>query len=70
MAQALCYFFGVKPNKVPAPDGRGKVEDFWEPAKKELLGDPRLLDRLINFDKDNISEEAMKKVREQAPRMD
>ncbi|EER06065.1 dynein heavy chain, putative [Perkinsus marinus ATCC 50983] len=63
VAQALCYFFGVKPNKVPAPDGRGKVEDFWEPAKKELLGDPRLLDRLINFDKDNISEEAMKKVK-------
>ncbi|KAF4658988.1 hypothetical protein FOL47_007767, partial [Perkinsus chesapeaki] len=63
VAQALCYFFGVKPNKVPAPDGKGKVDDFWEPAKKELLGDPRLLDRLINFDKDNISEEAMKKVK-------
>ena len=56
--QAMCYMFQVKPVKVAAPDGKGKVDDYWEPAKKELLGDPRLLDRMINFDKDNISEVA------------
>jgi hypothetical protein len=30
--------FQVKPVKVAAPDGKGKVDDFWEPCKKELLG--------------------------------
>jgi dynein heavy chain, axonemal len=38
------------------------VDDFWEPAKKELLGDPRLLDKMINFDKDNIPATTITKV--------
>merc|ERR1719482_561073 len=61
-AQALCLMFGVKAVKVAAPDGKGKVDDYWEPAKKEVLGDPRLLDKMINYDKDNISEAVMVKV--------
>eukprot|EP00392_Amoebophrya_sp_AT5.2_P012743 g12850.t1 len=61
-SQALCYMFGVKPVKVAAPDGKGKVDDFWEPAKKELLGDPRLLERMVNYDKDNMTQETITKV--------
>ena len=35
-AQALCLMFGVKPIKMAAPDGRGKVDNYWEPAKKDV----------------------------------
>merc|ERR1719421_1749992 len=61
-AQALCIMFGVRPVKVAAPDGKGKVDDYWEPAKKEVLGDPRLLDKMINYDKDNIPDSVIVKV--------
>eukprot|EP00971_Amphidinium_carterae_P146746 2908400-Amphidinium_carterae.1 len=27
--------------------GKGKIDDYWEAAKKELLGDPRLIDRTV-----------------------
>ncbi len=58
--------FGVKPKKViRAPDGKGSprtVEDFWEPAKKSLFGDLNLLGKLLNYDKDNIDMEVIKKV--------
>ena len=53
-AQAMCIMFEVKPVKVAAPDGKGKVDDYWEAAKKELLVDPSLINRMVNFDKDNI----------------
>jgi dynein heavy chain len=61
-AQALCIMFEVKPTKVAAPDGKGKVDDYWESAKKDLLVDPRLIDRMINFDKDNIPDAVITKV--------
>ncbi|CAJ1411101.1 unnamed protein product [Effrenium voratum] len=62
VSKALCWCFGVKPKKVPAPDGRSKVDDYWDPAKKELWGDPKLLDRLLYFDKDNIPPDVMTKL--------
>jgi dynein heavy chain len=62
VAEALCIMFNVKPAKVKAPDGRGKVDDFWEPSKKQLFGDSNLLTRLMDYDKDNIPPEVMKKV--------
>ena len=30
------------------------VLDYWEPARKHLLGDPKLIQRLLEFDKDNV----------------
>jgi hypothetical protein len=45
VAEMLCYFFGVSPKK----------GDFWEPCKKNVLSDPRLLENMINYDKDNIT---------------
>ena len=35
-SHALCIMMGVAPNKVKAPDGKGKVDDWWDPAKKNL----------------------------------
>eukprot|EP00434_Breviolum_minutum_P012044 symbB.v1.2.010619.t2/scaffold696.1/size260109/12 len=62
VSKALCWCFNIKPKKVPAPDGRSKVDDYWDPAKKELWGDSKLLERLLNFDKDNIPPEVMTKL--------
>ncbi|KAA0164767.1 hypothetical protein FNF31_02304 [Cafeteria roenbergensis] len=52
--EAVCIMMGVKPKKVKNPDGPGKVNDYWEPAKKELLGDIGFLKALQGFDRDNI----------------
>jgi len=38
------------------------VDDFWGPAKKILLGDPKFLDNLMNYDKDNMDPEMVVKV--------
>jgi hypothetical protein len=38
------------------------AQSYWEASKKHLLSDPKILDRLIAYDKDNISEEVMGKV--------
>merc|ERR1719262_1516546 len=62
VAQAMCYMFQVKPIKVAAPDGKGKVDDFWEPCKKELLGDSRLLNNMVDYDKDNMGDDIISKV--------
>jgi dynein heavy chain len=55
-SHALCIMMGVAPNKVKAPDGKGKVDDWWDPAKKTLFGDSNLLDKLMNYDKDNMGD--------------
>jgi len=61
-AQATCIMFEVKPYKVAAPDGKGKVDDWWGAAKGELLCDPKLIDRMKDFDKDNIPQAVIDKV--------
>eukprot|EP00927_Polykrikos_kofoidii_P032000 TRINITY_DN2738_c0_g4_i1.p1 TRINITY_DN2738_c0_g4~~TRINITY_DN2738_c0_g4_i1.p1 ORF type:complete len:2178 (+),score=489.64 TRINITY_DN2738_c0_g4_i1:748-6534(+) len=62
-AQAMCIMFEVKPLKVQSPDGKGKVDDYWEAAKRELLVDQKLLDRMMNYDKNNIPDAVIAKVR-------
>ena len=54
-AQAMCIMFEVKPVKVAAADGKGKVDDYWEAAKKELLVDPSLINRMVHYDKEQHS---------------
>lgn len=34
VSKALCWCFGIKPKKVPSPDGKGKIDDYWDPSKK------------------------------------
>src|SRR3546814_13517644 len=54
---------GVRAEKIKDPaGGTKKVEDFWGPAQKHLLGDPRLIQRLIDYDKDNINPSIIEKV--------
>lgn len=51
----------MKPDKVQ--DSVGKlVEDYWKPSLK-ILSDVKFLDSLINFDKDNIPDKVIDKIR-------
>lgn len=50
----------MKPDRIPDPDGSGRmIEDYWGPSKR-ILGDMKFLDSLINYDKDNIPLRIMK----------
>jgi dynein heavy chain len=61
--EAVCVMKDIKPDKVPDPSGSGKmILDYWKPSQK-MLGDSRFLDGLRTFDKDNISNAVMKKIR-------
>lgn len=51
----------VKPEKVKTPEG-DVVEDYWKPSLR-ILTDIKFLDSLIHFDKDNIPERIMTKIR-------
>ena len=60
--EAVCLMMSVKPAR--SRDDKGKVQyDYWEPAKKDLLGDSKFLKRLIDYDKDNIPAKIMDKVK-------
>jgi dynein heavy chain len=63
---ACCHMFGIKPDK-KVKEGDMKIDPFWPPAVKELLGDPKFLSRLQTYDRDNMSStvvEAAKKFTE------
>lgn len=60
--EAVCIMMGVKPNKVPNPEGKGKIDDYWEPSQKTLLNDSRFLQKLVDYDKDNMKSSVMDKV--------
>ncbi|KAL1123751.1 hypothetical protein AAG570_001524 [Ranatra chinensis] len=58
--EAICVIKDVKPDRIPDPEGSGKmVEDYWGPSKR-VLGDMKFLEGLINYDKDNIPPRIMK----------
>ena len=61
--EAVCIMKEIKPEKVPAPDGKGKVDSFWGPAKT-MMQDTKFLDSLVSYDKDNIDVGIMKKIRD------
>jgi len=53
---AVCQIMGVKPDRVKHPnDPTKKIDDYWGPSKKFLLGDPKFLQSLKDYDKDNMS---------------
>ena len=62
-AEAVCLMMKVKPVKVPDPDRPNKKKlSYWEPAKKNLFGDAKLLQKLCNYDRDNIDPDIVEKV--------
>lgn len=60
--EALCIMMGIAPKKV-GEAGTAKKLDYWEPAKKQLFNDSNLFLKLQKYDKDNIPESIIEKVR-------
>ena len=62
---AICVMKGIKPKMVDDPDRLGKkMPDYWEVSQKQVLNDSKFLQSLKDFDKDNVDEKIMKKMRE------
>merc|ERR1719253_1970539 len=61
--EAVCVMFAVPPVKKPGERPGEKRDDYWESAQRELLKEPKkLLDDMMNFDKDNIPDRTIAKV--------
>lgn len=60
--EAVCVLKGLKPERKPDAMGR-MIEDYWG-ASLKMLGEMKFLESLRSFDKDNIPEPIMKKIRE------
>ncbi|PRP75973.1 hypothetical protein PROFUN_01689 [Planoprotostelium fungivorum] len=60
--EAVCIVMNVKPKKIDGEKLGEKVDDYWEPAKSQLLSDPKFLDLLINYNKDAVPESTIQKL--------
>ncbi|EFN75890.1 Dynein heavy chain 7, axonemal [Harpegnathos saltator] len=58
--EAVCILKDVKPEKVQTLEGA--VDDYWKPSLR-MLGDMHFLESLLTYDKDNIPERIMTKIR-------
>ncbi|XP_032678001.1 dynein heavy chain 7, axonemal-like [Odontomachus brunneus] len=58
--EAICILKDVKPEKVQTPEGA--MDDYWKPSLR-MLGDIRFLESLLTYDKDNVPERIMTKIR-------
>ncbi|XP_076387685.1 dynein axonemal heavy chain 7 [Megachile rotundata] len=61
IVESICVLKQVKPERIQQPDG-SFVEDYWKAALR-MLSDARFLDSLLNFDKDNIPDSVIEKIR-------
>ncbi|KAG5463924.1 hypothetical protein LSCM1_00097 [Leishmania martiniquensis] len=61
--QGICILFQIKPQMRAANPMEEKKPDFWATAKEQLLNNPnQLLQRLIQYDKENIAEKLIQAV--------
>ncbi|XP_076618005.1 dynein axonemal heavy chain 7 isoform X2 [Colletes latitarsis] len=63
IVESVCVLKQIKPERVQQPDGTF-MEDYWRAALR-MLSDIRFLDSLINFDKDNIPDNVIERIRKQ-----
>merc|ERR1719171_901956 len=70
--EAVCVMFEVKPVKVADPNNPGKkIEDYWAASKTEVLTNAdALLQKLMNYDKENIPDAVIKKIEPYINRQD
>ncbi|XP_050529641.1 dynein axonemal heavy chain 3 isoform X2 [Daktulosphaira vitifoliae] len=62
--EAVCVMIGIKSERKPDPSGSGNmIEDYWGPSQK-LISDPKFLENLKSYKKDEINPLIMKKIRE------
>ncbi|KAG2454516.1 hypothetical protein HYH02_000363 [Chlamydomonas schloesseri] len=63
--EAVCVCLDVKPTLVPDPNMAGKkIVDWWD-ASKKLLMDTTLIQRLKDYDRDNIPQRIIDKIRKE-----
>lgn len=61
--ETVCILKGIKPKKIDGDKPGKKIDDYWEPGRA-LLADPaKFVDSLINFDKENIQESVIQKLK-------
>lgn len=60
--EAVCVLRDLKPEK--KPDAKGKMADDYWPASMRMLNDMKFIETLKNFDKDNMSPVAIKRIRD------
>ncbi len=61
--EAICIMKQIKPKKSDGDKPGKKVDDYWEPGRA-LLADPgKFLESLMTFDKENISEATIQKIK-------
>ncbi|EFJ31602.1 hypothetical protein SELMODRAFT_86461 [Selaginella moellendorffii] len=61
--EACCLMKGVKSRRIPDPNSPGKkIEDYWGPAQ-QMLADTTFLPSLKEYDKDNIPQAIIDKIR-------
>lgn len=64
--EAVCILKNVKPDRIPDPGAGGgnkMIDDYWGPSKR-IIGDPKFIENITNFDKDNIQQKTAKLIRE------
>ncbi|KAJ1435246.1 dynein heavy chain, partial [Ochromonadaceae sp. CCMP2298] len=59
---AISIMLGVKPDK-KMKEGDPRIDPYWVPASKELLNDPRFLQRLQTYDRDNMNPDVVTKAK-------
>merc|ERR1719160_1473791 len=61
--EAVCIMFQIKPVKVAGDQPGKKIDDYWKAAQAEVLTDARkMLDSLMNYDKENIPDNVIAKI--------
>jgi dynein heavy chain len=62
--EAVCVLCGIPPIAIPNPKNpKERIQSYWE-ASKKFMSDKDFLHTLISYDKDNIREDIMRRVRE------
>ena len=63
--EAICLLKNIKPDRVPdtAAGGSKMIDDYWGPGKR-ILGDPKFVDVMSSFEKDNINAKTAKMIRD------
>ena len=66
--EAVCVCLEEQPKRLLDSQGR-IMYDYWETAKKKVMGDTSaFVDRLINYDRENIKESVIEKIQVLASR--
>ncbi|CAH8612512.1 unnamed protein product [Heterobilharzia americana] len=61
--EAVCIMKDVKPKKVAGEKPGVKIDDYWEPGKIMLQDPGKFLDSLMNYDRDNIPDNIITKIK-------